>query len=84
MLRQLCMEVMVAGGLEGGRGDSGEGKAPSIGQREQQAWWPWGIWGLEADKLGEEGEAGGAGGVGRGRQAGLVHRIRGEVGNPAV
>lgn len=23
-------------------------------------------------------------GVGRGRQAGLVHRIRGEVGNPAA
>lgn len=34
-----------------------------------------GIWGLEADKLGEEGEAG-VQGVGRGRQAGLVHRIQ--------
>lgn len=62
VLRQLCMEVMAAGGLEGGEGRlGGRAKPLPLGRGNSRHGGLGGFGGLEADKLGEEGEAGGAG-----------------------
>lgn len=84
VLRRLCMEVMAAGGLEGGAGRlGGRAKALPLGRGNSRHGGLGDLGGLRQTNLVRK-ERLGVQGVGGGRQAGLVHRIRGEVGNLAA
>lgn len=80
VLRQLCMEVLGCRGSEGGEvGLGGRAKPIPLGRRNSRRGGLGDLGGLrQTDLVRKEGL--GVWGGGGGRQAGLVHRIRGEGG----